>query len=354
MSQHPYVSAPARAFWSKGVARNWQPSEAVQASQMLVRHGEKVMSAGSCFAANLVPYLEGAGFTYVRTERPHKAFGAVAAENLSYDKFSAAYGNIYTARQIKQLLLRALGRFRPAEDRWPGKDGITDPFRPGLRHKARSDAEFDALTRQHLARTLQAFSEADVLIYTLGLTEAWTSCIDGAVFPACPGTVAGSFDAKKHVFHNFSVAETAQDLGDFLELLRDINPRVRVILTVSPVPLVATATSQHVLVATTYSKSVLRVAAQETVLRHHGVTYFPAYEIVTGPQAPESFFTETRRDVSRDAIDVVMGAFFATCEDGIPAPPRPAAEQSRPQSASFSRGLIEAECEEAFADRGAD
>jgi hypothetical protein len=38
---------------------------------------------------------------------------------------------------------------------------------------------------------------------------------------------------------------------------------LRIVLTVSPVPLVATVTGSHVVPATIYSKSVLRIAAQE-------------------------------------------------------------------------------------------
>ena len=45
------------------------------------------------------------------------------------------------------------------------------------------------------------------------------------------------------------------------DLLRDYNENMRFILTVSPVPLVATAGSEHVLAATLYSKSVLRAVA---------------------------------------------------------------------------------------------
>ena len=39
--------------------------------------------------------------------------------------------------------------------------------------------------------------------------------------------------------------------------------REKCIISVSPVPLIATATNQHALVANTYSKSVLRAAAGE-------------------------------------------------------------------------------------------
>jgi hypothetical protein len=346
---HPYTSAPRTAFWSRAVAADWHPADLVAGAEPYIAAGERVMTAGSCFASNLVPYLEKAGLSYLRTEGPHPA--VPYEERFGYDKFTAAYGNIYTVRQLLQLLRRAFGRFRPAEDRWHVGESVVDALRPGLAHHARSDREFDLLTAQHLAAVREAFDMADVLIFTLGLTEGWISEIDGTVFPACPGTVAGEFDPSRHVFHNFTAAEIAADMDAFVGELRERNARVRLILTVSPVPLVATATAAHVLVATTYSKSVLRAAAGEASRRLNDVVYFPAYEIVTGPQAPYEFFEADRRSVARAGIDAVMEAFLSRCGRGAVVP-RPVREHVRDASA-VSQALADAECEEAMADRSA-
>jgi hypothetical protein len=185
-----------------------------------------------------------------------------------------------------------------------------------VKYAARTDAEFDALTAQHLAAIASAFAQCDVLIFTLGLTEAWVSREDGAVFPACPGTIAGTFNPERHAFHNFTVQEIVADLNSFIMQLRQVNGGVRVILTVSPVPLVATASSKHGVVATTYSKSVLRVAAEEVSQANGEVYYFPSFEIITGPQAPASFFEADRRRVSREGVAAVMKAFIASCALG--------------------------------------
>jgi hypothetical protein len=130
------------------------------------------------------------------------------------------------------------------------------------------------------------------LVFSLGLTECWISCEDGAAYPICPGTGGGEFDARKYKFVNFDVAEVTDDLKQFVSLLRSVNQRARIILTVSPVPLVATAEDKHVLVATTYSKSVLRVAAEAVVRSCDDVTYFPSYEIITGSFSRGAYFAE--------------------------------------------------------------
>jgi hypothetical protein len=325
----------------------------------LIRRGETVASAGSCFAANIIPYLEHAGFQYVRQAELAPEFAAVAADNFNYSRFSAAYGNIYTARQAVQLLRRALGRFRPREDRWVvAPDLIIDPFRPGLKYPASSQREFDLINAQHMQQVLDVIRSADVFIFTLGLTEAWLSAYDGAVFPACPGTIAGTFDPVLHRFYNFSVTDVSQDLEDLTDLLTEINPRVRVILTVSPVPLVATATAHHVLVATIHSKSVLRVAASATVAARQNVAYFPAYELVCGPQAPHNSYEADRREPSRAAIDAVMNSFLSCCESpagahvpgGAPVSNHPEVAASPSFESHLSAAIAAAQCEEAAAE----
>lgn len=358
MTEHPYRRQPDRAFWSRAVAAGFAAKDVAGGGDPLLRAGDRVVSAGSCFASEMIPWLERSGLTYVRTEQPHPSFTHLR-ENLGYRNFSAAYGNIYTARHLRQLLDRALGQFAPAEDRWYQEGHVIDPFRPGLRFPARSDREFDLLTAQHLQAVKRAFNSATVVVFTLGLTEAWESTIDGAVFPACPGTVAGSFNPETQGFHNFNVDEIRDDLVAFIRQLRNHNPKVRLILTVSPVPLVATATDQHVLRATTFSKSTLRVAAEYVACSEPDVTYFPAYEIVTGPQAPYSYFADDRRNVTEEGVTAVMQALLANSKlpgdnlsNAQPSPPKVERPASSPSLATDLSGRVaEAECDEILLDQ---
>ena len=307
MSNHPYMQQSDKAFWSRSVSRNFSAEDLLgeKTTGPLFDLNDKVVSAGSCFASNLIPWIEKEGLEYLRTEELPPQFEKLP-ENLGYRNFSAAYGNIYTARHLLQLYEQALGIRKPVEDRWHVDDLVIDPFRPGLAYPAESDAEFDLLKSAHLSAVLKAFHSASVFVFTLGLTEAWVSKVDGSVFPACPGTISGQFDETKHEFKNFTVAEVTEDITSFISLLRKHNEQVRFIITVSPVPLVATATDSHVLLASTYSKSVLRVAAQQVAKSVEGVTYFPAFEIVTGPQAPFEYFETDRRNVSEIAVAEVM------------------------------------------------
>lgn len=349
MKKNPYSEAPTRAFWSRSMKDEVFPAELTHKD--LIGPTDKVASAGSCFASNLVPFLEKAGIPYVRAEEKLSLLRWIPGEAYGYDSFSAAYGNIYTARQWLQLLRRALGKFKAKEDRWHEDGRVIDPFRPGLRYAARSDEEFDALTRQHLCCVIEAVKTASVFVFTLGLTEAWESKLDGAVYPACPGTIAGTFDPARHVFRNFTVSEIVSDLNDAIAELRGINPGIRVILTVSPVPLVATATDKHVLLASIYSKSVLRVAAEEVCRASREVDYFPAYELVTGPQAPADFFAPDYRNVTQKAVDFVMGTLLANVMAQAPADGTVGKQSKADAVAALSSAIVEFECEELMMDR---
>jgi hypothetical protein len=114
---------------------------------------------------------------------------------------------------------------------------------------------------------------------------------------------------------NLGVEDVVTDMSAFIGSLREVNPKAKVILTVSPVPLFATAVDRHVLVSTTYSKSVLRVAAQALVESYDYVFYFPAYEIVAGNFSRGEYFAADLRSIREPGVEHVMSLFFRHATD---------------------------------------
>lgn len=203
------------------------------------------------------------------------------------------------------------------------------------------------------------FTNADIFVFTLGLTEAWVARADGAVYPTCPGTIAGTFDESAHAFHNFTVAEILSDFEQFIEELRRINPGIRLLLTVSPVPLTATASGKHVMVASSYSKSVLRAVAGQLADTHDFIDYFPSYELVAAHPMRAMFFEPNLRAVANEGVELVMKHFFA--EHGAAAgerKARKAQDGKKPNGnvAKSRRRPVEDEddvvCEEMLLDQG--
>lgn len=273
---------------------------------------DAVVTAGSCFAQHVARHLADSGFNFLVTESLNPVFDHKVGAAFNYGLFPARYGNLYTARQLRQLLERAYGLFTPLCDVWDGPDGgVVDPFRPQIQPGGFLSAEELALDREgHFTAVREAFEAMDVFVFTLGLTESWHDKRDGAVYPLAPGVAGGNYDPAIHGFHNFTVDETVVDMCAAIDFIRERNPGVRVIVTVSPVPLNATAVDRHVFTSTTYSKSVLRVAAEQLSVITADCDYFPSYEIITSPFVRGQYYAEDCREVLPAGVNHVMSTFL--------------------------------------------
>jgi GTP1/Obg family GTP-binding protein len=124
------------------------------------------------------------------------------------------------------------------------------------------------------------------------------------------------------------------------------------------VPLVATATESHVLLASTFSKSVLRVAAEQVASQMQNVFYFPAFEIITGPQAPFEYFESDRRNVSEIGVAEVMNSLLkglATSKIETANSHTDTKQVNKSKAgrliSEISRRIARAECDEAMMDK---
>lgn len=308
----PYSGLPARCFWNRTVAER-QPRQITDWYQRKFDIGESVIAtAGSCFAQHIGRHLRNSGFRFLDTEpAPADLAPAIHADH-GYGLYSARFGNVYTTRQLLQLFDRAFGEFVPHEDCWPRDGGFVDPFRPTIQPVAFPSVDDVVHARElHLAAVRRMFGQAGVFVFTLGLTEAWISREDGAVYPVAPGVSGGAYDETRHAFANFRFAEVYADLRRFMDKARDVRKDMRFLLTVSPVPLMATASGQQVVVATSGSKAVLRAVAGQLAEELEYVDYFPSYEIVAATPMRGAFYGKDKRGVLPEGVDFVMQQFFS-------------------------------------------
>ncbi len=356
---HPYASLPPTRFWRKSVS-NTPPDaiDPVMAAPFRITREMRIATAGSCFAQHIAKTLARSGYHYFVTERSPAHLTREESSQRGYGVFSARYGNIYTARQLLQLIRRAYGEFAPLDRFWTRDDGrVIDPFRPQMEPTGFKDVgELEAARTLHFAAVRELIEKADVFVFTLGLTEAWQRRADGAVFPVVPGAAGGKYDPAWHEFINFRTAEVTADLTEALLLIRDRNPAIRFILTVSPVPLVATYEEQHVLTATTYSKSVLRVAAEEVSRTLGATAYFPSYEIITGNYSRGAYYGDDLREVRPEGVEHVMRLFFRhfTAEpDRSPAAATDQAQPARLRATAQIDDLFQVVCDEEWLESAA-
>ncbi len=271
-----------------------------------------IATAGSCFAQHIAVRLRANGYSVVDAEPPPPGLDPSVAREAQYGIYSARFGNIYYVRQLLQLAREALEERKPGEIVWERQGRYYDALRPAVMPGGYDTPEqVLAHRRSHLRAVRRLFENTDIFIFTMGLTEAWELVEDGTVFPTAPGTVAGDFDPERYKLTNLTYQDIVSDFIAFRLLVKRVRPKMRFVLTVSPVPLAATATEQHVLTATTYSKAVLRAAAGEIERRCSDVDYFPSYEIITSNFIGNDAFGPSGREVRPEAVERVMSYFFS-------------------------------------------
>ena len=326
----PYSDLPARAFWRTGVAERARldPGD-LYVPRFPVTRRMRIATAGSCFAQHVGRALRDSGFNVIDAEPLPAAISDTVANRFGYRLFSARYGNIYTARHLAQLFDEAEGVVRPADPVWRRGERFFDSQRPGVEPDGLPSEELVRAHRaRHLAAVGKAFRAADLFVFTFGLTETWIHTDSNTVYPTAPGTIAGAFDPARHSFKNYDAFEVLADFERFRTRLKAINPDVRFLVTVSPVPLTATASGSHVEVATCYSKSVLRAVCGMLLARHEDVDYFPSYEVVTSQSACGDYFEDNRRSVTAAGVATAM-SLFLRAHDISSAPVRTGRKRNR-------------------------
>ncbi len=327
----PYQGLDPRAFWRAGVADAGRyPPPDIYRPKFPIARDLPIFTAGSCFAQHVGNALRGAGFNVIDAEPLPQGLAAhlgPLAQSYGYAMYSARYGNVYTVRQFLQLIQEAHGEFQPADPVWERDGRFFDALRPGTEPDGLDSPDLVTRARaDHLAAVRGALSHAGLVVFTLGLTEAWQHSDSGTVYPTAPGTIAGQMDPARYSFVNFRASQIRADFLAVRDRLRAINPGLRFLLTVSPVPLTATASGNHVLPATIYSKSVLRTVAGELYEDFEDVDYFPSFEIVSSHPA-DGFFADNLRSVTPRGVRRVMRTFLAAhnvAEDQADPRPTPA------------------------------
>lgn len=300
-SPTPYSNKSGNSFWRTGVANVDLGNETFPLlHQMdLGTNNPRISSIGSCFAQHVGKWLNTAGYSFNQSK--------IEINQVS----SFAFGNLYTPKCLLQWF--DIADKKSSFDRSCAIDSNGNKFFDLLRPSF-NPSGFDSKDYLINARTkaalemIETIAVTDVLIFTLGLTEAWKDN-DNVYYPSCPGVISGAFDDSIYHFYNFSYEEIRADLEEVSTRLKAINPDIKIILTVSPVPLTATATDKHVMIANQHSKSILRTVAGSLCDNSSDFDYFPSYEIITVPSSGDFRFESNLRSVTPKAVNYVMDHF---------------------------------------------
>ena len=256
-----------------------------------------IASIGSCFAREIRQWLINHNFNFIQTA---KGVGTGAG--------SARYDRVYSTFSIRQEFERAFGKFNPLVDYWEvdedGQQHLIDPHRYTIawaNHEERLREQ-----EEHREAVFKAFTQAKVIIITVGQGEVWYDSRDGSVFPVLPPLEI--FDPQIHKLKVSGFEENLSNLRVCRDLLKIHNPNVHLIVTTSPVPLKVSFSGINSIIANNAMKSMLRAVVDQFVKESGDqVHYFPAFELVT--QLIVEPFTADGRHVKREAVDIIMNHF---------------------------------------------
>lgn len=358
MGLNPYQNRSGKYFWKTGVVdfRPDSPPSGLHKKKWEISKDERLATAGSCFAQHISTHLRATRSNLIDSEPAPKNMPLELAKKYGYSLYSARYGNIYTTRQLVQLAIELSDRIDPRFYVWQRGDRYFDAFRQSVTPSGLSSPQEVIRSRElHLDKVIKVFLAMDVFIFTLGLTESWFDRETKVIYPTAPGVIAGSYSSDAYQLINLSFHDVVRDFELFLEIINKLRSTegrkaLKILLSVSPVPLTATATSMHILQANLVSKSVLRAAAHYLCTTMENVDYFPSYEIITNLASRGTYYQENLREVKAEAVDVVMSMFFSEYSELLGD--QPGSPQSMPRvGQSSSNAFCEEKILESFGKR---
>lgn len=244
-----------------------------------LRAADTIFTIGSCFARNIEDHLArlGCKVPMLDFRLPPEEWHGPA--NGALNKFAPP--------AFRQAIAWTAAIYdRDGQVRWPD----CAPFAIDCGDDAWFDIELAAATpvsrarfvkrRQHIYDIFSQVFAADCLMMTPGLVEAWRDTTTGHYLFGGPKTreMIGLARAGRLVFERLAYPQCFEDMAASIDMVRARNPKAKVVLTTSPVPLAATFTDDDIRVANSYSKSVLRAVCGAMTAERPQVDYFPSFE----------------------------------------------------------------------------
>ena len=252
----------------------------IQPATWDIHHRSKVVVAGSCFAERISQWL-----TDYR-------FPVEANPN----------GIIFHPTPLVRALTRALEHREYTAEDLASNGGFFCSFD---HHGSFSRPnEQDALMQmnERLHNAADALRNADALVVTFGSAWAYHHVDSNEVVANCH-----KFPERKFRKALTPMADIVAQWSSFIRQLRLVNPKVKCILSVSPVRYLRDGAHGNQL-----SKANLLLAAEELTRACEDVHYFPAYEIVLDELRDYRFYAEDMLHPSNQTVEYIISK-FATC-----------------------------------------
>jgi len=263
------------ATWpERGLNNRIEPIARLKAAApFTLEPGSSVFTVGSCFARNVEAYLTSAKFRVPVWELMNSpVFNGVPRESINSYSTPSIFNEFFWA-------LEKDAAFDPDVHCFETMGGYIDLHLGGLQKVLPLDTVKER--RKAVSHTYRSAMACDAMIITLGLSEVWFDTHSGFYINHAPLPNITRLAPGRFELHVLSYEEVRSYLTRAIDLVvKHSQKEPRIILTVSPVPLMTTFRDKDVAVSNSYSKAVLRTVSEEIISRYDFVSYFPSFESV--------------------------------------------------------------------------
>lgn len=239
-----------------------------------IQHGDSILFLGSCFSDEIANKS-----AYHGLKVQSNPFGTVFHPNLLSQFITDSINEIETERVLNRGDLYFS---------WDANSTVFDFSEAHLiekLHTLRSDFK-------------NQLKQAKAIFITFGTAWAYRRKDDTLLVANCHKVPASEFDKEL-----IEVEEMYFQWMETVEKLKELNPKLEIVVTVSPV--------RHIrdgLIENNQSKAILLDLVRR-LIKHSEVTYFPSYEIIIDELRDYRFFKTDRVHPNEEAIEYVWKQF---------------------------------------------
>lgn len=252
----------------------------IPVSDFKIDHESQISMFGSCFIENIGSEMIAARFC------------------ADINPFGVLYNPLSISQAIKILL---------DEKEFEKKDifehqGLYHSF---YYHSRFSDSDagifLDNINKARATSSLH-LTKADILLITFGTAFAYTHKEQNIIVGNCHKLPQTVFDRKR-----IGVESIVEEWDNIIYRLKEVNPDVQIIFTVSPIRHMKDGAHENQL-----SKATLLLAINELTEKHGNTSYFPSYEIVLDELRDYRFYADDMVHPSLIAVKYIWDRFSET------------------------------------------
>lgn len=245
-------------------------------SDHTINLNQKIITIGSCFSDVIGRYLS----------------------KYKFNALSNSFGTVYNPISIFQYLKNE----GFSDDHYIKVNDHYFHFDAHSKFNAKEESTLRTLLKNQEQGFNQFLESADWLVITLGTAFIYARNETTRIVANCHKIPQSEFSKRL-----LTIEEIKHSFDESLKVLRKANPKVKVLLTVSPVRHIKDGMEDN-----SVSKAVLRSFCHEVVARNEEVLYFPSYEIMMDDLRDYRFYKEDMIHPSTVAEEYIWNFFQKT------------------------------------------